>query len=219
MALLERVSTLLRANLNDLIDRAEDPEKMVKQLILDMENQLMQVKTQVAITITDLHMLERRRDENLRTRDEWMRKAELAVTKHQDDLARIAIERALESKKLSEGFDEQIGDQKTQAENLKAALRKLDDKLAEARAKSELLMTRHRRARASLRAGTGNNDGPTAPSSVWDRMNRKVSYAEAMNQAHAELQGDDVEGRFAAMEKHDEVERLLTELKTQKEMQ
>ena len=218
MALLERVSTLLRANLNDLIDRAEDPEKMVKQLILDMENQLMQVKTQVAITITDLHMLERRRDDNLRTRDEWMRKAELAVTKHQDDLARIAIERALESKKLSEGFDEQIGDQKTQAENLKAALRKLDDKLAEARAKSELLMTRHRRARASIRAGTGNNDGPAAPSSVWDRMSRKVSYAEAMNQAHTELQGDDVEGRFAAMEKHDEVERLLTELKTQKEM-
>src|ERR1700678_1669199 len=102
MALLERVGTLLRANLNDLIDRAEDPEKMVKQVILDMENQLMQVKTQVAITIADLHLLERKATENLQKRDDWMRKAQLAVSKQQDDLARIAIERALESKKIAD---------------------------------------------------------------------------------------------------------------------
>src|SRR6201994_2707989 len=108
MALLERVGTLLRANLNDLIDRAEDPEKMVKQVILDMENQLMQVKTQVAISIADLHLLERKRDDNTKKRDEWMRKAELAVTKKQDDLARAAIERSLDTRQLSQGFDEQI---------------------------------------------------------------------------------------------------------------
>ena len=88
MALLERVGTLLRANLNDLIDRAEEPEKMVKQVILDMENQLMQVKTQVAIGIADLHLLERKAAETASKGDEWMRKAELAVTKQHDDLAR-----------------------------------------------------------------------------------------------------------------------------------
>ena len=70
MALLERVGTLLRANLNDLIDRAEDPEKMVKQIILDMENQLMQVKTQVAISIADLHLLQKKRDECIQERDD-----------------------------------------------------------------------------------------------------------------------------------------------------
>jgi len=79
MALLERVGTLLRANLNDLVDRAEDPEKMLKQVILDMDNQLMQVKTQVAISLADLHLLERRRDENTKKGEEWMRKAGLAV--------------------------------------------------------------------------------------------------------------------------------------------
>src|SRR5438477_3763087 len=100
MALLERVGTLLRANLNDLVDRAEDPEKMVKQVILDMENQLIQVKTQVAISIADLHLLERRLDENVKKRDEWMRKAELAVTKQQDDLARAAIERSLDTRQF-----------------------------------------------------------------------------------------------------------------------
>src|SRR5437868_14924961 len=107
MALLERVATLVRANLNDLVDKAEDPEKMLKQVILDMENQLMQVKTQVAISIADLHLLERRAAENTEKRDEWMRKAELAVAKKQDDLARAAIERSVESRKLAERFHQQ----------------------------------------------------------------------------------------------------------------
>ena len=79
MALLERVSTLIRANLNDLIDKAEDPEKMIKQVILDMQNQLLQVKTQVAIAIADQHLLEKRRKENEEKTADWMRKAELAV--------------------------------------------------------------------------------------------------------------------------------------------
>ena len=92
MALLERVGTLLRAILNDVIDRAEDPEKMVKQVILDMENQLMQVKTQVAISIADLHLLERRSTENTQRQAEWMRKAELAVDAA-DVIARLGQKR------------------------------------------------------------------------------------------------------------------------------
>jgi phage shock protein A len=219
MALLERVATLLRANLNDLIDRAEDPEKMVKQVILDMENQLMQVKTQVAITIADLHLLERKAGENLQKRDEWMRKAQLAVSKGQEDLARVAIERSLESKKLAESFDQQIADQKVQVENLKGAFSKLDGKLAEARGKSELLLARHRRARASSTAGDAQikaDDGLN--SSTWNRMKQKVNKAEALTEARIELLGDNVEDRFAALEKADEVERLLEMLKRPKEL-
>ena len=90
MALLERVSTLVRANLNDLIDKAEDPEKMIKQVILDMQNQLLQVKTQVAIAIADQHLLEKKQKENEEKIAEWMRKAELAVDKKEDDLARAS---------------------------------------------------------------------------------------------------------------------------------
>src|SRR3989440_12261383 len=107
MALLERVSTLIRANLNDLIDKAEDPEKMIKQVILDMQNQLMQVKTQVAITIADQHVLEKKQRENADKEAEWMRKAELAVDKKQDDLARAALERVESYRDLSEGFAQQ----------------------------------------------------------------------------------------------------------------
>jgi phage shock protein A len=214
MALLERVGTLLRANLNDLVDRAEDPEKMVRQVILDMENQLMQVKTQVAISIADLHLLERRAAENTQKQLEWMRKAELAVTKQDDDLARVAIDRSLENRKLAEGFEEQLGDQKVQVENLKTALRNLEGKLAEARAKSDLLLARHRRTRAAgkaAEASLGLNAGSAA--SAWDRMGQKVNRAEAISQARTELLGDNVEDRFAVLEKQDEIERLLADIK------
>src|SRR5437899_13000589 len=95
MALLERVSTLVRANLNDLIDKAEDPEKMIKQVILDMQNQLLQVKTQVAIAIADQHLLEKKQRENEEKAEDWNRRAELAVDKKQDDLARSALERSM----------------------------------------------------------------------------------------------------------------------------
>ena len=84
MALLDRVATLVRANLNDLVDRAENPEKMLKQVILDMENQFIQVKTQVAIALADLHLLEKKKKENEEQHAEWMRKAELAVEKNDD---------------------------------------------------------------------------------------------------------------------------------------
>src|SRR3979490_42346 len=104
MALLERVSTLVRANLNDLIDKAEDPEKMIKQVILDMQNQLLQVKTQVAIAIADQHLLERKQKENEEKVAEWMRKAELAVDKKEDDLARAALHRVESYREMSETF-------------------------------------------------------------------------------------------------------------------
>src|SRR2546428_7098561 len=135
MALLERISALVRANLNDLIDRAEDPQKMLKQVILDMQNQMLQVKTQVAISVADEHLLRKKLLENEEKHAEWMRKAELAVDKKQDDLARAAVERAVGYRNLAENFAEEIEHQKTQVENLRSAMHKLDQKLTEAQAK------------------------------------------------------------------------------------
>ena len=147
MPLLERVSTLVRANLNDLIDKAEDPEKMIKQVILDMQNQLLQVKTQVAIAIADQHLLEKKQKENEEKVAEWMRKAELAVDKKQDDLARAALQRTESYRELCANFEQQVIDQKAQVENLKGALRKLEQKLTEAKAKADVLIAQQRRAR------------------------------------------------------------------------
>src|SRR5215470_11056597 len=148
MAVLERVATLVRANLNDLIDRAEDPEKMIKQVILDMENQLLQVKTQVAISMADQHLLQKKQKEQEDKGAEWMRKAELAVDKGQDDLARAALERYQAFTKIAEGFTSQVEDQKVQVDTLRKALDQLDRKLSEAKGKSDVLLAQHRRARA-----------------------------------------------------------------------
>src|SRR6201993_558703 len=107
MGLLESVSTLIRANLNDMIDRAEDPEKMIKQVILDMENQYLQVKTQVAVSIADQHILEKKLHEQEDAGKDWMRKAETAVDKGQDDLARAALERFQTGRRLPANFSGQ----------------------------------------------------------------------------------------------------------------
>jgi phage shock protein A len=217
MALLERVSTLIRANLNDLVDKAEDPEKMIKQVILDMQNQLMQVKTQVAIAIADQHVLERKQRENTEKESEWIRKAELAVDKKQDDLARAALERSMSYKQMAESFTSLVTDQKTEVENLKSALRKLEQKLAEAETKSDMLIAQHRRSRASAKASDAQMAiGDQKKIATFDRMKSKVQTAAAVSQAKAELANDELEDRFAVLEKEDEIERLLNELKARR---
>ena len=217
MALLERVSTLVRANLNDLIDRAEHPEKMIKQVMLDMENQLMQVKTQVAIAIADEHLLRKKQKENEEKAAEWTRKAELAVDKKQDDLARVALERSLTCSQLAAGFAQQVADQKMQVETLKSALRKLEQKLQEAHSKSDLMMAQHRRSRSLTKASDARMAvGGGSAVATFDRMKNRVSHAEAISQAKAELAGDNVEDRLAALGREDEVERLLNELKAKR---
>src|SRR6059036_1033708 len=200
MALLERVSTLIRANLNDLIDKAEDPEKMIKQVILDMQNQLMQVKTQVAIAIADQHVLEKKRKENADKEAEWIRKAELAVDKKQDDLARAALERSMSYKRMTANFEVQVADQKTEVENLKSALHKLEQKLAEAEAKSEMLIAQHRRSRAVSKASDARMAiGDNSKVAAFDRMKTKVRHAEAVSQAKAGLVSDNLDDKFAAL--------------------
>jgi phage shock protein A len=129
MGLLERVGTLIRANLNDMIDRAEDPEKMIKQVMLDMENQYLQVKTQVAVSIADQHMLEKKLKENEESGKDWMRKAEVAVDKGVDDLARSALDRYQTTARMAQSFREQVYDQRLQVDLLKGALQKLEAKL------------------------------------------------------------------------------------------
>jgi phage shock protein A len=215
MALLERVGTLLRANLNDLIEKAEDPEKLLKQLVLDMENQLMQVKTQVAIAIADQHVLDKKRKEHEESAAEWKRKAEMAVKKSADDLARAALERALSSEQMAKGFAQQLEDQKAEAEMLKNALRKLEQKLQETRSRCEMMIAQHRRARVVGKAhkaqqAVENKDHVAS----LTRMRGRIVGAEATNAATSELMGgDSLEDRFATLEREEQIDALLKDLK------
>ncbi|SFS03268.1 phage shock protein A (PspA) family protein [Granulicella pectinivorans] len=215
MALLERVSTLLRANINDLIERAEDPEKLAKQLVLDMENQLLQVKTQVAIAIADQHLLQKKRKEHETAATEWHRKAELAVDKGQDDLARAALERALSSQALAEGFTQQLEDQTTETENLRGAFQRLQQKLTETRTATELLISRNRRARAIQKAQSTSVANPAA---TLGRLRTTIQQVESGNAAQQALLADPgLNARFESMERDDKVEALLADLKSRQQ--
>ena len=217
MSLLERVSTLIRANLNDLVDRAEDPEKMIKQVILDMQNQLLQVKTQVAISIADQHVLEKKLAENGENERQWMKRAETALDKNDDALARAALERSMSYKNLAASFRQQVEDQKAQVDNLKNALLKLQQKLAEAQSKADLLIAQHRRSRAINKATEAKTAmGDESNAAAFDRMKSKVRHSEAAAQAVAEMAADDINDRFAAMEKEQEIDRLLNDLKAKR---
>lgn len=209
---------MIRANLNELVDQAEEPEKLLKQVILDMHNQLMQLKTQVAVAIADQHLLEKKQHEFAEKAEEWQRKAELAVRKNDDGLARAALERKLGALQMAGNFNAQLADQKIEVDNLKSALRKLEAKVEEAQGKADLLMAQHRRARVLVKAADVHMAaGDGSKSATFDRMKHKVERGEAIAKAgHEVLHLDSdahVEDRFAAMEKEEQIDALLLELK------
>jgi len=219
MGLLERVSTLIRANLNDMIDRAEDPDKMIKQVILDMENQYLQVKTQVAVSIADQHMLEKKLKENEDTGNDWMRKAERAVDKSEDDLARAALDRYQTSLRLAQSYREQVDDQKAQVATLKGALQKLEQKLDEAKSKRDLLLARHRRSVALGKASRAQTAmGDNSKSVTFDRLKDRVHHSESVATAEVELIADDAGERLTRMDRDVEIDRLLADLKNRRRL-
>jgi phage shock protein A len=218
MALLERVSTLLRANINDLLSKAEDPEKLARQLVLDMENQLMQVKTQVAIAIADQHLLLKKKTEQETMRAQWLRKAELAVARQQDDLARAALERALSHQRLAEGLAEQHTDQTAEADTLRGAYSRLQQKLSETQSRVELLTMQLRRNRTAQKAHAAQVmlDSGTAQRKL-ERLSATVAESDARNHAARTLlsvgSSETLDERFATLEQNDQIEALLLELK------
>ncbi|BDC49459.1 membrane protein [Bryobacterales bacterium F-183] len=220
MGLLDRVSTLIRANLNDLIDKAEDPEKMIKQVVLDMQNQLLQLKTQVAMSVADHHLLIKKKQENEALSEDWVRKAQFAVDRQQDDLGRAAIEKSIAFRRAAESFAQQAEDQNVEVANLKEALIKLQVKLAETQAQAEVLVAQHRRARVSKKAAqTRWNVAELDGATTFARMKGKVAQTQAtavgMNQVLQD--GTSVEDKLAAFERDEEVERLLAEMRDRKQ--
>lgn len=214
MSVLQRVTTLIRANINDLLDRAEDPETMLKQFLADMQAQVYQVKTQVAVAIADLHQLEQQREDGSREASEWERRAGLAVDKGDDELARAALQRMNASRKVAAGFVGQIEEQRRQVDLLKDALVKLEAKLTEAEAQKDLLIARARRARAEKTVGEARSKvSDTSALHAFDRMAEKVNTLEAHAKAATELSTDSLEERFRKLEQEGDLERQLAELK------
>jgi len=148
MGIFSRLGTLIKSNLNELISKAEDPQKMLSQIVLDMQNQLVEAKKQVAVSIADEKRLKKQWDEQVELGKEWERKAMLAVRAGDDNLAKEALSRKQEHDKMQLELQRQWQSQKDAVEKLKDQLRTLNDKIEEAKRKKNILIARQKRAEA-----------------------------------------------------------------------
>lgn len=181
-----------------------------------MENQLLQVKTQVAIAIADQHLLQKKFKEHEEAMNQWNRKAELAVQKQQDDLARAALERSISQQQLAQGFTQQLEDQKAEVESLRVAFERLQQKLHETRATCEMLIAQHRRARTVGKANAARVAATTHQTTTTiHRLRSTIQSKEAANAAgHILLEADSIEDRLSTLDREDQIDRLLQELKS-----
>lgn len=205
MTILGRFWTVVKSNLNHLIGKAEDPEKMLNQMLLDMQEQLITAKKQVAVSIADEKILLRQHEEQKKKSLEWEEKAIMAVNAGKDDLARQALERKAEHDKMAGGFQEQWHKQKEAVEQLKTALGVLTNKITDAKRKKDLLISRAKRAEAqktitSTMAGIGN----MSAIDTIDRMEKKIDQMEAEAQATTEMakeiETDELSAQFEKLE-------------------
>jgi len=219
MGILERMRTVLRANINALISKAEDPEKMLNQLIMDMNEQLMEAKKQVAMSIADEKKLERQALENKSQGEDWEKKAMLAVKAGKDDLAREALLRKQEYDGYAASFQKEFESQHTSVEQLKDALRQLQAKIEEAGRKKNLLIARAKRAEAQKQIQqTMGSLSANSSFDTFDRMAQKVDQVEAEAEAMKELgevtADQKLEDKFKELESSDQSsDKLLEELK------
>jgi phage shock protein A len=225
MAILDRITMVIRSNLNALINQAEDPEKMLDQILIDMRQQLVEAKREVAVAIADEKRLAAQVEAGLDQAQEWDRRAVLAVQRGEDDLAREALRRKAEQEQLAASYKTQWEAQKTSTDNLKNALRALSEKIEEAARKRNLLVARQKRAQAQKHIHevmSGLSD--TSAFEAFDRMAARVDHMEAQAAATVEisqeLSGETTEQRFRALEGSVDVERELIALKArvQKEL-
>ena len=164
-------------------------------------------------------MLEKKFQEHQNTAKDWVRKAELAVDKNEDDLARAALERMQTAQRMAQSFQEQVNDQSSQVETLKAALIKLEQKLDEAKSKRELLLARHRRSVAMGKAARAQSElGAQSKGAAFDRLKDRVNLNEAVASAEVEMVTDEMGERLVRLERDTEVERLLSELKNRRQL-
>ncbi len=188
MGLFDRLSTLLKSNINELISSAENPEKMLNQIIVDMRSQLVKAKQQVAAAIADEKRLRDQADAELRQSQDWENRAVLAVREGRDDLAKQALVRQNEHLTHGHVLETTWQTHRDETEKLKNALRDLNDKIEEAKRKKNLLIARQRRAQAQKRiAETMSSLSEKSAFEAFARMEEKIDQSERQIRASAEI--------------------------------
>lgn len=218
MGLFGRLGTLIRSNINELINRAEDPEKMLNQVLVDMKGQLVEAKKQVAVAIADEKRIKKQYEQEIAKSADWEKKAMLAVRAGNDELARAALSRKAEHDELAATLKDQWEAQKQSVEQLKDALRILDSKIEEAKRKRNKLVARKRRAeaQATINKTLSQLNSTDSYDSTFARMDERVTQLEAEAEATAEfgaLPESSLESQFKALAAGSSVDSELEALK------
>ncbi len=220
MGIFARLAALIKSNLNDLISKAEDPEKMLEQVVIEMANQLIEAKKQVALAIADEKKLAKQAEQEAAKAAEWQRRAMMAIRAGDDNLAKEALQRKKEHDGLALAFKEQWAKHKKSVDQLKMALRVLNNKIEEAKRKKQLLIARNRRAKVQAKiqetmAGINNSSA----FETFERMEEKVLQAEGEAEAATELaeeySGDVLAHKFQKLEQTAGADEDLLALKRQ----
>ena len=214
MGIWDRLSTLLRSNINDLISRAENPEKMLNQLIVDMRTQLAKAKQQVASAIADEKRLAAQAEQEKKLAEEWEKRAELAVRESRDDLAKQALLRYNEHVQGAMQLQETWVKHREETDKLKQSLRQLNDKIEEAKRKKNILIARAKRAEAHKRIQeTMSSMSDKSAFETFERMTEQIEHEErkliAAAEVNEDLSGDSLMQQFQSLEKADADQQLL----------
>jgi len=206
MGIFDRLSQMLRSNINDLISRAEDPEKMLTQILADMRSQLAKAKQQVATAIADEKRLRDQADTEYKQAQDWERRAMLAVQESRDDLAKQALVRQAEHMNAGQQLEQTWESHRLETEKLKNSLRDLNDKIEEAKRKKNLLIARQRRAQAQKRISeTMSSLSEKSAFEAFSRMEERIETSERQLKAAAEIDeeftGDTLQRDFKQLER------------------
>ncbi len=214
MSILGRIKDLISANINAMLDKAEDPEKMANEYLRQLTNELYEARTGVAQAMADETRLEQRRITAEGEAEQWQIKAERALRAGDEALAKAALARKVQAQKLAEQYRAQEKAQEEQVEALQQALIDLETRIAEVKARKELIIAKKNRAQTQEAIQrTANSIGRVSALDKLDQLEEKVDDRLARAEAMAKLEGDSLEARFRNLEKETEVDSELAELK------
>ncbi|PSB06036.1 hypothetical protein C7B61_13650 [filamentous cyanobacterium CCP1] len=214
MGLFDRVSRVVRSNLNAAVSAAEDPEKVLEQAIIDMQEDLVQLRQAVATAIASQKRVQQQYMQAQSESESWQRRAQLALQKGDENLAREALSRKKTQAETAVALKTQLDQQSSTVDTLKRNLIALEGKISEAKTKKNMLKARAQAAKANEQLQkTVGNLGTSSAMSAFERMEEKVMQMEARSQAAAELAGSDLESQFVALESGGDVDAELEAMK------
>lgn len=216
MAIFERISDLVRANINDLIDKAENPEKMVKQIIIDMEDQLRKATQGLGTAMGSLNQVKKQLDNAQEQSNVWQSKAKTCLEQGNEELAKKALENKVSQDKMVAQYQEMTTSMEAQVNEIKSQIDILKQKLEEARSKQAMLVARSQMAdaKSQMAKTLGNMDSKSAFAKM-DKMEQKIAAKEAEADAFSEISGvqESENDPFAQMDKENSINEELEKLK------